>query len=589
MKLRTKIFLIFTAIAVFPLAFLTAFTYYQYVHITSDRMSSIISSQFRNISDKAETSYNTVRQAFQILAFYSEGNYSIMNMLNRISSAEELSDYELYELNNEMNSACQNVIYTYNDIYGIYVFTPSGNLIGHSTGQNGSISYEYNPTLDPWYSDTLDLEGKIYTSGLGIHSMFQANQQSIFFAQSVRNIKTHENLGVIVLDCSPKLFDLEGANALGTSNLITLWDNTNKEILFTNRGKTDSDFSSSQNPVLKSSVPDSSLELALVFDYNSLIAEFLTTGVLLLFFSIFCIIGLIILTYKISNSLIYPIQQLSRQMVSQRTAHLSLLPDYSYRKDEIGILYRQYNSMIEELNASIKKDYQDKLILLDAQMKSLEARINSHFLFNTLESINSMAELEDNGPIATMSLALGNMFRYAVKTESELVTLQEELNHVYDYTAIQKIRFDNRFYLSLDIPQELRKQKVLKLILQPLVENSLSHGLNYCTCGDEINITARAEDSYICLSVSDNGQGIPKKQLKEIQDFLSQEASFSELGHRNKQSIGLKNIQSRIELYYGKGYGISINSEAGKGTKIMIKIPIIVQKEEHPDVHLSYH
>ena len=112
---------------------------------------------------------------------------------------------------------------------------------------------------------------------------------------------------------------------------------------------------------------------------------------------------------------------------------------YLNRTDEIGTLYNEYNAMVESLNAAVKQDYQDKLVLLDAQMKSLEARINSHFLFNTLEAINSIAELEDNESIATMSLALGNMFRYTLKTQSELVTVQDELDHVNDYVTIQTI------------------------------------------------------------------------------------------------------------------------------------------------------
>ena len=245
--------------------------------------------------------------------------------------------------------------------------------------------------------------------------------------------------------------------------------------------------------------------------------------------------------------------------------------------------------MIEELNQSIKKDYQNKLILLDAQMKALEARINSHFLFNTLESINSMAEIEDNEQIATMALSLGNMFRYAIKTESELVTLQDELDHVNDYVAIQSIRFDNKFQVIINVPEEIRHQKMLKLLLQPLVENALSHGLNYCSCGDKIEIQAHLEPPVILISISDNGQGIPKEKLFYLQKNLAEEHSFIELGKSNNQSIGLKNIQSRIELYYGRGYGLSIHSILGYGTSIILKLPILSVKEEvNRNVYLSH-
>ena len=252
---------------------------------------------------------------------------------------------------------------------------------------------------------------------------------------------------------------------------------------------------------------------------------------------------------------------------------------YLDRTDEIGTLYNEYNAMVSSLNSAIKQDYQDKLIILDAQMKSLEARINSHFLFNTLEAINSMAELDDNEMIATMSLALGNMFRYTLKTQSELVTINDELGHVQDYVSIQQIRFDNRFQLIIDIPQELRTCKVLKLILQPLVENALYHGLNYCTAGDTISISGNSDGQYIYLNVHDNGQGMSPETVAQLEKSLGDEPSFTELGHRNKQSIGLKNIHSRIELYYGHGYGLTISSLPGQWTNIQIKVPVLKKEE----------
>ena len=122
--------------------------------------------------------------------------------------------------------------------------------------------------------------------------------------------------------------------------------------------------------------------------------------------------------------------------------------------------------------------------------------------------------------------------------------------------------------------------KVLKLILQPLVENALCHGLHYCTSGDQITIHGYVADRILHIFVSDNGCGISLEELERIRQHLNEEAVFTELGHRNKQSIGLKNIQSRIELYYGKGYGLTIHSQLTQGTEIEIKIPVFQSKED---------
>ena len=230
--------------------------------------------------------------------------------------------------------------------------------------------------------------------------------------------------------------------------------------------------------------------------------------------------------------------------------------------------------MLDEINEGIQRDYQNRLIVLDAQMKALEARINSHFLFNTLESINSMAELADNKEIATMSLALGDMFRYAIKTPGEIVTLTDELKHVDDYASIQLIRFNGKFRLEKNIPPALLSCPVLKLILQPLVENALFHGLNYCTTGDLITISAVQENLLLHISVSDNGVGMNPETLAMLRSTLMNQNSFSEIGHHSGQSIGLGNIHARIQLYYGKQYGLSIASAENIGTRITITIPI---------------
>jgi two-component system sensor histidine kinase YesM len=212
-------------------------------------------------------------------------------------------------------------------------------------------------------------------------------------------------------------------------------------------------------------------------------------------------------------------------------------------------------------------------------MKSLEAQINSHFLYNTLESINSIAEIEEVESIATMSLALGNMFRYSIKTKSELVTIADELRHVNDYVSIQKIRFDNKFDLVVEIPKEMYPMRVLKLILQPIVENALYHGLQYCNFGRKITIRGNTNGAVIFLEVLDDGIGMIPEQLGKLRESLNEKPHFTELGQRNKQSIGLKNIHSRIELYYGEGYGLSVESEYHQGTKITIKLPALQDTE----------
>lgn len=581
MKLKRKIFLIFSLVAVIPMIFLTTYTVVQYTHMIDNRMEDISHEQQENLSDAIDASYTSIRQVFMLLTFASNTDSSIIKILRPYADPEiHMTNMEIYRACLQLRNANQNIFYTYDFLNGVYVYTPSGNLISYETSKNGTIAQTYNPKNDDWYNRTIEPGGKMYYSSLDKHPMFESKNKSIFFSQTIIDPDTGKFLGVLIIDCSPELFNLDSVNALGNMNLITLTNTNNQSVYYTN----DSDGSFSIKPdasnTLYTEIDHTPLLLALTLDYSSLREDYTRIAFLLVIVSALCILCVLLFTFYFSNSMLLPIEELSEQMLHQSDPVVHSKKDYTCRKDEIGTLYRQYDMMLEKLNASIKKDYQDKLIVLDAQMKSLEARINSHFLFNTLESINSLAEIDENEDIATMSLALGNMFRYAIKTESELVTLEQELRHVQDYVAIQSIRFDNRFHLSVTIPEELYELKVLKLILQPLVENALCHGLHYCTSGDQITIHGYVADRILHIFVSDNGCGISPEELERIRQYLNEEAVFTELGHRNKQSIGLKNIQSRIELYYGKGYGLTIHSQLTQGTEIEIKIPVFQSKED---------
>lgn len=578
MKLRTKIFLMFTVLATIPLLVFTFFTYERYTQTIYQRMNDFSSNLLENAEQTANNTLDRLRQTAGAFNFYYNDGSSIIQSLKKFTDSQNTPDvWDYYKLSKEFDHTCQNLLYSNEDIYGIYIFTPSGYVLESTTEINGTILSDYDFQNAGWYQDTLKRNGALYVSSCDIHNFLSGNQKSIFFSQCLKDIYTHETLGVLMIDCNADMLNLDPVNSMPDITLLTI-DNTETDaVLYTNYKDHVHDFSRKNRKIQKAALNVENLRLTMVVDYDSLFQEFNVTGLLMILICTVCIVGFIISAYFLTRYLVRPIEHLSRKMSSQKGLTLIQSTRYLDRTDEVGTLYNEYNSMVESLNSAVKQDYQDKLVILDAQMKSLEARINSHFLFNTLESINSMAELEDNLTIADMSLALGNMFRYTLKTQSELVTIEDELRHVQDYVSIQQIRFDHRFQLIVDMTPDFKQKKVLKLILQPLVENSLYHGLNYCTVGDTISISGYEKNSCIYITVSDNGQGMSSETLTKLRSSLSEEASFTELGHRNKQSIGLKNIHSRIELYYGQGYGLTITSEPEKGTTILIKLPILKQ------------
>lgn len=576
MKLRTKIFLTFSIMATIPLLVLTLFSYRRYEQTIYTRMDSVSSHLLENAQNTANDMLNRLTQTAGAFNFYYDDGSSIIEDLKEFSNPDYKPPiYDYYRMSRSFDRTCQNLLYSDEYIYGIYIYTPSGYILESSTTENGSAVALHNYLNADWYKQTLKLDGTMYVSSNKVHFMFDGGKPSIFFAQCLKDIYSHKTVGVLVIDCKADMLDLSSVNTQPDTTLLTIDNKETSNILYTNYNKKIHTFSRKEATTFQKDLDIFPLRLTMTVDYDGLFREFNVTGMVLILMSFICIAGFIIIAYITSRYMVKPIEHISQKMAAQKGHSLIQVNRYLNRTDEIGTLYNEYNSMVESLNAAVKQDYQDKLIILDAQMKSLEARINSHFLFNTLEAINSMAELDDNEDIATMSLALGNMFRYTLKTQSELVTINDELNHVKDYVSIQSIRFDNRFRLVTDIPEELKNYKVLKLILQPLVENSLYHGLNYCTSGDTITIKGRTDGNLILIDVHDNGQGMSEETIESLTRTLSEEASFSELGHRTKQSIGLKNIHSRIELYYGQGYGLTITSQLGEWSNIQIRLPVL--------------
>ena len=226
----------------------------------------------------------------------------------------------------------------------------------------------------------------------------------------------------------------------------------------------------------------------------------------------------------------------------------------------------------------------DELFDKEAQLAALQSQINPHFLYNTLESIRGQALVDDNIEIAKMMEVLSSFFRYSISRSGKLVTLREELANIQNYMMIQRYRFSNRFSLDIFIDEEDEKALdyfIPKLIIQPMVENAIFHGLEEHMDGGKVIIEVIVTENNLILTVSDNGKGIKPEILAELNRKIQSSNQSSE-SNENKQrntGIGLPNIHKRIQLLWGKEYGVSVFSTLNQGTDVEITIPINDQKE----------
>jgi len=209
----------------------------------------------------------------------------------------------------------------------------------------------------------------------------------------------------------------------------------------------------------------------------------------------------------------------------------------------------------------------EQKLLRKAEFELLQAQINPHFLYNTLDAIVWSAEAGNQKQVVKMVGSLSDFFRSSLNKGKELVSIREELSHVRSYLEIQQIRYQDILSYDIDVPQELYDNEIPKITVQPVVENALYHGIKNRRGGGKILVTGTVADMDYCIIVSDDGMGMEKERLEEIRAELSGNSKG------NGKIYGLYNVNERIKLFYGEEYGISIDSEYEKGTTVTIRLP----------------
>ena len=231
---------------------------------------------------------------------------------------------------------------------------------------------------------------------------------------------------------------------------------------------------------------------------------------------------------------------------------------------EIETLNKSFDHMAKRIKILMEKIVLEEQEIRKVELKALQNQINPHFLYNTLDSILWMCQKNGNTEAAEMVSALSKLFRISISKGKDLITIKEELLHVTNYLIIQKIRYKNHFNYIIDVDEELQNYKCLNIILQPFVENAIYHGIDRMVDEGQIKITGKRHENQIELKVIDNGLGMTEEEVGNL---------FSDTNE--KAGVGVKNVHSRIQIYFGKEYGIHVKSELDVGTEITITIPIL--------------
>lgn len=290
-----------------------------------------------------------------------------------------------------------------------------------------------------------------------------------------------------------------------------------------------------------------------------------TKYILMFFFGIMviCLITWVVASKAFSRFVVKDITALRDNMLSVENGNLEIMVE-SDSKDEIGSLVRSFGNMLAEIKRLIHEVYESKLAQKKYEMTALQAQINPHFLYNSLSLINWKAIEAGQQDISKLTLALSTFYRTSLNRGSNILTIEKELENMKSYLEIQKFMHEDEFDVIMDIDDDILQYNTLNLMLQPLVENAIEHGVSLKEDGrGYIKIIGRKDESkrQIYLIVEDNGIGIEPELLESILEFKT-------------RGYGVRNVNQRIKLYYGEEYSLRIESTVGEGTKCTVCIPM---------------
>jgi len=571
MRLRRKLLISYIAVTIIPMIIIGAISYIKssdtiiqqtnnYASLVVEKINSDIDSYIDKFARISYTTYSNVE--FQkILQFNHEQPFRF-----RLDNRDKMNQFLLGIINLDAN------------IDGAYIYTKYGEL--YYKNVRGNIYEGYNFKNEYWYDKIIN--GDIKSVLVPVHTEKKltgiVDQRNFSFVIGVIDIYTSKTVGFMVIDINEKaLYDVVKIAEKKLDGRILIVDNTENIIYDSKREVFGINFLNFYNE-LNNDIRNKNI---LITNNSS------TTGWKVIFITpldklrenanevrnftvvvgLICIIAFILLSTIISEGISRPINRLKDTIKLVENGDLEAGVKIE-SEDEFGQLGRSFNKMVVNINNLIREVYETQLKKKEAELNALQSQINPHFMYNTLESINMMAILAGNLEISDVLSAFASILRFNLDNKKNIIPIEKELKYVYDYLSIQKLRFKDKFDVEFDIGPNIEKYEILKLAIQPLVENSILHGFSELKGKGRMVISAKNEEDLIRVIVNDNGIGMSEQRLEEVNKSLQFEEALSKPG-----SIGLNNINERIKLFYGSNYGINISSALGKGTCVELIIP----------------
>lgn len=480
------------------------------------------------------------------------------------------------------------------NLVSIACFTRDGELLG--AAPVGSLKKNVNITAQSWFQDASDKMENLHFSDLHVQNIFENKSGRYYWVVSLsRGVElTNDGKmsgGILLVDMNfsgiQQLFTEVNNDGKGYVYLIgrdgEIIYHPRQNLIFSNiiqennqtastydEGVHNEEFQGEQRVVVVKTVGYTGWKIVSVVSKESLFSDLNQTRMMALLNLVLAIFLMIFVNQYVAVRITDPLKKLEKsiqgiEMKQQPVVYIGGPPEIQH----LGLTIRFMVEELQELTDKMVKEQEEKR---KNELDALQSQINPHFLYNTLDSIMWMIESERYEDAVSMVQALGRLLRISLSRGKNVISVGDELQHARSYLAIQKYRYKNKFTSYFEVEPDIEQYKTIKLVIQPLIENAIYYGMEYMDGEGEIHIRAYTRDQDLYLEVEDNGPGMPEEQVEHL-------LTGGEKARQKGSGIGLKNVNQRIQLYFGTQYGLEIESEPDEGTVVRIHIPKTTEEE----------
>lgn len=555
------------------------------VIVTGVSMKFTNTSIFENSSEYTHTIIQQMNQNIDSYIDYME------NIAYLISSNEDVQDYLFDEkIDNEgryrILNQFQTILDSRSDIRNVGIISKNGRMLINDGSK--SVNQDLDLNTQEWYATALEKpNGPILTSSHVQHIISGERPWVITLSRGIRDRSgSGEKEGVFFIDlnysaisglCDQStvgtkgyafILDAKGNivyhpqqqqlyNELQTENISLIMD-TDEDTVLTGTGNDGKLYSISRSEKTGWTVVDCTNVKELLSKSRQAQSVYVLTAIIL-------VIVALLFSRFMARSITLPIQKLRDSMKKVQEGDFSVSDVVVDSKNEIGSLTKSFDVMTHRIHELMEQNVHEQEEKRKSELKALQSQINPHFLYNTLDSIIWMAEGKKNEEVVLMTASLARLLRQSISNEDEVVPIANEVEYARGYLTIQKMRYKDKLKFQIEVDSSILYIPLIKLVLQPIIENAIYHGLKYKESKGLLIVKGFMKDGNAVLQVIDDGVGMDEETLAHIYD--KHKVNY----HSN--GVGVYNVQKRLKLYYGEDYGITYTSELGKGTTATITIP----------------